>query len=206
MPLLYTHVSFLATKNIDCIKIVMIQFMRGEIMNDINLEALVDLQKQLKQLEDKKKSVAKDKYDALKAEYDKNSKRLTAIEKDWRNLSEELQQANEKLTHKKQSAQHKKEIEELRWCIAESEAFNLEHKKTIAKLEKSLKEEKAAHNQTASKLEDSQNKKSGGRKRKSSLPDTDIVAMKKSGKSLRTISKETRLSVNTIQNILKSFS
>jgi hypothetical protein len=49
-------------------------------------------------------------------------------------------------------------------------------------------------------------KLSSGRKRKNGIADTEIVKLSGEGKSLRTISKETGLSINTIRGILKGVS
>jgi predicted RNase H-like nuclease (RuvC/YqgF family) len=49
-------------------------------------------------------------------------------------------------------------------------------------------------------------KPSSGRKRKNGVADAEIIKLSGEGKSLRTISKETGLSVNTIRGILKGVS
>ncbi|EKD99353.1 MAG: hypothetical protein ACD_22C00284G0003 [uncultured bacterium] len=173
-------------------------------MDDVNkilLDENTSVRKQLAQLENKKQIVSKLKYDALnesfevmRAENISLRKQLEVVKKDYKQLAEvltEKQKEIEKLEAIKPTKKDDYKITDYKTKVEELLKTNIKLRDTISQLEQS----------TINK----QGEKSG-RKRKSDISDVDIQSMSKAGKSLRTISNETKLSINTIRDILKAVS
>lgn len=109
------------------------------------LDENMELKKQIQQLETKRQAVSKVKYDTLMGEYRKlqgehvkTTKKMAAVENDFKKLSRELQETKEKLLDMKPS-KNSERIKALRGQLVEQEKVNNNLHDTIYKLEQEKK-------------------------------------------------------------------
>jgi len=157
------------------------------------------------QLADEHKKIMSGTDAVSKSEYNNLVKAIETAEakaKRWEQLFEKEKQKRNKLIEQYQNKIDTPALDEYKKLEKEHFILKAEHEGLTTRFRGEIN----LRNEYKKLYEECQDKTKSGRKRKNDILDRDIITMKEGGKSLRTIAKETKLSVNTIRAILKNVS